>query len=68
LQTAGREKPILFVGDSISGIFPTWERDMVKIRELIHTIEGIDVKYCLGGHWVLSEKKELLAALEEGTV
>jgi glyoxylase-like metal-dependent hydrolase (beta-lactamase superfamily II) len=62
------EEKILFVGDSISGIFPTWERDVAKTRELIHTIEGIDVKYCLGGHWVLLEKKELLAALEEGTV
>ena len=41
---------------------------MGKTRKLIHTIEGIDVKYCLEGHWVLLDKKELLAALEEGAV
>lgn len=55
----------LFVGDCICGVFPTWERDPQKTRELIRTIEGMDVKHCLGGHWTLMNKHVLLTMLEE---
>ena len=58
----------LFVGDCISGVFPTWERDPEKTRDLIRTLEGIDFEYCLGGHWKLLEKQELLEALAQETI
>ena len=59
------EEKFLFVGDCISGVFPTWERDSRKTKELITTIEKTDAEYCLGGHWPLFRKQEILDALEE---
>lgn len=44
------EERFLFVGDSICGVFPTWERDPQKTRELISSIKSFKVDYCLGGH------------------
>ena len=62
------EQKFLFLGDCISGVFPTWERDPEKTRGLIRTLEEIDFRYCLGGHWKILEKQELLDALETETI
>ena len=59
------EEKFLFVGDCISGVFPTWERDSRKTKELITTIKKTDAECCLGGHWPLFRKQEILDALEE---
>ena len=60
------EEKILFVGDGISGVFPTWERDPEKTKALIETLRGFDADHILGGHWDLFEKDELLDALAAG--
>ena len=62
------EEKFLFVGDCICGEFPTWEKDSQKTKELIRTIEGIEAQHCLGGHWTLLTKEELLIALREDMI
>ena len=57
----------LFLGDCISGVFPTWERDPARTRQLIGTLRGIDADRCIGGHWPVFKKEELLHALEVET-
>ena len=59
------DEKILFVGDCISGVFPTWEREPGKTLQLINTLRGINADYCIGGHWPVFKKEELLIALEE---
>jgi glyoxylase-like metal-dependent hydrolase (beta-lactamase superfamily II) len=62
------EEKFMFVGDCISGVFPTWKRDSRKTKELITTIEKMDAEYCLGGHWPLFRKQEMLDALKEDLI
>ncbi len=57
------EEKILFIGDCISGVFPTWERDPERTRQLIRTLRGIDADCFIGGHWPVFKKEELLNAL-----
>ena len=59
------EEEYLFVGDCISGVFPTWERDPEKTRELIDTLRGIRAVRCLGGHWPVFDREELISSLEQ---
>lgn len=62
------EEKFLFVGDCICGEFPTWEKDSQKTKDLIRTIEGIEAQHCLGGHWTILTKEELLIALREDMI
>lgn len=62
------EEQFLFVGDCICGVFLTWEKGDQKTKGLIRTIEGIEAEHCLGGHWELMTKKELLIALKEDSI
>ena len=62
------EEKFLFVGDCICGEFPAWEKDSQKTKDLIRTIEGIEAQHCLGGHWTLLTKEELLIALREDMI
>ena len=62
------EEKYLFIGDCISGVFPTWERDPVKTGQLIDTLQKIDAGWYIGGHWPVFEKSQLLKALEEDDV
>ena len=62
------EEKFLFLGDSPSGVFPTWERDPEKTRCYMHALEKIDADRCLGGHWPLMTKKDLLEALERDAI
>ena len=58
------EEKTLFLGDCISGVFPTWERDPDKTRLLVNTLKTFDAEFLLGGHWDVFRKDELLEALE----
>lgn len=62
------EEKMLFVGDCISGTFPDWIRDPYKTRDLMETIKSIDADFCLGGHWDVFSKEELIQALEEEAI
>ncbi len=57
------EEKTLFIGDSLSGVYPTWEADPVKSGELLRTIEGIDCDYCLFSHWDQTGREDVLAQL-----
>ena len=59
------EEKCLFLGDCISGVFPTWKRDPGKTRQLIDALSRIEASWCIGGHWPILKKEELLNALEE---
>ena len=59
------EEKTVFLGDCISGVFPTWERDGLKTRALIDTLKAFDADWFLGGHWDVWHKDELLAELRE---
>ena len=56
---------VLFVGDCISGEFPTWERDPGKTGGLIAALRTFEADYILGGHWDVFRKEELLDELED---
>ena len=55
----------VFFGDAMSGVFPTWIADEELKGAFIRTIESLDVDYCLGGHWDIFSKEELLKELKE---
>jgi len=57
------EEKVLFVGDAISGVFPTWERDPEKTKMLVDTLTTFDADQIVGGHWYVFQKDELLNAL-----
>jgi glyoxylase-like metal-dependent hydrolase (beta-lactamase superfamily II) len=59
------EEKVLFFGDAISGVFPTWIADPVLKRQFIEVIEGADCEFCIGGHWPLWKKGDLLKELKE---
>ena len=59
---APKEK-VLFIGDGKSGVFPTWIADKKTSRQLAKEIEKMDIDYCIGGHWPIESKKELLTFL-----
>lgn len=51
---------VLFVGDCICGVYPTWEIDPIKNNALIDAIKDIDFKMAYGGHWDPFTKEKLL--------
>ncbi|MBQ1810174.1 MAG: MBL fold metallo-hydrolase [Erysipelotrichaceae bacterium] len=59
------EEKVLFFGDAISGVFPTWIADPVLKKQFIEVIEGIPCEFCIGGHWPLWKKEDLLKELKE---
>ena len=59
------KEKVLFFGDAISGVFPTWEADPSLTRGLVETLETLDMDYCIGGHWPIYTKEELLKQLKE---
>ena len=59
------EEKFLFLGDCISGVFPSWEKDPKKAQNLMHTLERIDADKFLGGHWMIMTKQEVLQDLAE---
>ena len=53
----------LFLGDACGGVFPTWEKDPVKCRQLASLIKGLDSEIFLEGHWTPSSKEETVQDL-----
>ena len=45
------EEKVLFLGDSTSGEFPTWEADPEKKAALLGTLNKIDADRFIHGHW-----------------
>ena len=57
------EEKILFFGDAMSGVFPTWIADPDLKEQFIRVIEETDCEKCVGGHWPVFTKQELLKEL-----
>ncbi len=58
-----QEEKALFLGDSLCGVYPTWEIDPVKMRQYIDTLERIDFDKCFSGHWGCDEPDALMELL-----
>ena len=56
---------IVFFGDALSGVFPTWIADPDLLNQFIETIRSLDVDWCIGGHWPIFTKEGLLNYLTE---
>ena len=56
---------VLFFGDAMSGVFPTWIADEGLKTQFIDLIKRLDVDWCLGGHWPPFTKDGLLRELKE---
>ena len=54
---------VVFVGDAISGAFPTWNKDPVLCARLADTIDGLDVRVCVASHWETLTKREVVEDL-----
>ena len=59
------EEKILFIGDSTSGVFPSWIADPGLLKQLMDRIEETDADHIIGGHWPIDTKEELLERLAE---
>lgn len=59
------KEKVLFFGDALSGVFPTWIADEELKAQFIKTIEDLDVDICIGGHWDIFTKESLLKELKE---
>ena len=57
------QEKVLFFGDAISGVFPTWIPDPKLLKQMIETIEKEDADTFIGGHWPPFTKKALLDQL-----
>ena len=59
------EEKVLFFGDAMSGVFPTWVADSKMTARFIETLEHTDADICIGGHWPKWNKRELIKFLKE---
>ncbi len=57
------EEGVLFLGDAVCGVFPTWKKDPGLCKKLADTIKNTNVKYCVSGHWEPLSKDETLTDL-----
>ena len=57
------EYKILFFGDAISGIYPSWEIDVDKHIAFTNIIRDIDFDIAIGSHWLPYNKEDLLSDL-----
>lgn len=58
---------MLFVGDAISGVFPSWERDPRLARRLADTLSRYDADTCIGSHWEPEPLRDTIADLLRDT-
>ena len=58
------EEKVLFIGDAISGVFPTRIADKDKTREQIRLFEEMDLNWIVGGHWEKWDKQGLIDYLK----
>ena len=59
------EDKVVFFGDAMSGVFPTWIADPELTKKFIDTVSSIDADCFIGGHWPLFTKEGLIAQLKE---
>ncbi len=59
------EDRIVFFGDAISGVFPTWIADRTLTEKLRKHVEGLEADFFLGGHWPIFTKREMIENLME---
>lgn len=57
---------VLILGDCTGGTFPDWNVDQVLAQKLAETIESIDPKICLPGHWSPLSKEIIVQDLLYG--
>ena len=57
------EERVVFFGDALSGVFPTWIADKGETEEFIKAIDALQVDKCIGGHWPIYNKEDLLYEL-----
>ncbi len=54
------KEKVLFIGDAISGVFPTWIADSELLKQHIELLKSIDFTWCVGGHWPIFCKQQLI--------
>ena len=54
---------VLFLGDSASGTFPTWEKDQELTLKLAETVRAADIRYAMDSHYIPQSKEEFLEDL-----
>ena len=59
------EEKILFMGDSMSGEYPTWEVDPDRMNKLLAMLRDVPADIFLTGHWTEQTKEEVLQRMEE---
>ena len=59
------EEKVLFVGDSIGGVFPSWEKDPEKAEALLRTLMAYDAEQILHGHGLAFSREELPGILAD---
>ncbi|MBQ4252762.1 MAG: MBL fold metallo-hydrolase [Erysipelotrichaceae bacterium] len=59
------EDRVVFFGDAISGVYPTWVADKTLTEKLRMHVESLEADAFIGGHWPIFTKRELIANLQE---
>lgn len=57
------EEKVLFLGDALSGAFPTYVPDKTLLREFVKVIEDSEAETFIGGHWPPFTRVSLLERL-----
>ena len=57
---------VLFLGDCISGPYPTFERTPEQTDLIYKALDEIDFEISVGGHWDVLSKKDLLKNISAG--
>ncbi len=57
---------VLFIGDSNSGEFPTWEKNRELCEKLASAISSVDSDICLEGHWTPDTAKGIIDDMFNG--
>ena len=55
---------VIFVGDCICGEYPSWEKDVKKLKGLKETLIALDFDQVLSGHWIAFSREELFEELD----
>jgi len=57
------DEKVIFIGDALSGVFPTWIADHELSVAFANVLEQYDFEYCIGGHWPIQNKQEVIETL-----
>ena len=59
------EDRVVFFGDAISGVYPTWVADKTLTEKLRKHVESLKADCFIGGHWPPFSRKEMIENLQE---